>query len=103
MPIADIRHYVDLSQQGAETIAECLRILEVHRASIDQNITQLRGHLDLISSNNIFTHYDLEHRYSQAIEYTRRAIEFEPWSESLHRRKMILLAQSKQPNAALRQ
>jgi DNA-binding transcriptional MerR regulator len=41
MPIADIRRYVELAQQGDETILERLELLEEHRVSIDRKIEEL--------------------------------------------------------------
>ncbi len=55
MPIADIRRYVDLAQQGDETVAERLQILEEHKRSIECKIEELREHLLLIS--NKIQHY----------------------------------------------
>jgi DNA-binding transcriptional MerR regulator len=49
MPIAGIQRYVELAQQGDETVAERLRILEEHKLAIEQRIEMLREHLALIS------------------------------------------------------
>lgn len=48
-------------------------------------------------------YYELEGDYSRAVKYTQRAIELEPWSESLHRQMMRVLTRSNQRIAALRQ
>ncbi len=51
----------------------------------------------------LIAHYEREQDYPHAVQYAQRAIELEPWSELLHRQKMVLLARSNQRIAALRQ
>ncbi len=51
----------------------------------------------------LIAHYAREQDFPHAVQYAQRAIELEPWSESLHRQKMVLLARSSQRIAALRQ
>jgi len=51
----------------------------------------------------LIAHYGLRGDFPQAIQYTRQALELEPWSELLHRRLIGLLASSHQRIAAIRQ
>ncbi len=51
----------------------------------------------------LVAHYEQERDFPHAVRYAQRAIELEPWSELLHRQKMVLLARSNQRIAALRQ
>lgn len=55
MPIAEIKRYVQLAQQGNTTIAERLHLLEAHQAAIQHKIAELQEHLSVI--NNKITHY----------------------------------------------
>jgi DNA-binding SARP family transcriptional activator len=51
----------------------------------------------------LVTHFELAENTARALHFAQKAIELEPWSESLHRRKMLLFARDNQRNAALLQ
>jgi DNA-binding transcriptional MerR regulator len=55
MPIAEIKRYNDLAQQGESTVLERMAILEAHQAMVEQKIEELRVHLELIGSK--LSHY----------------------------------------------
>jgi DNA-binding transcriptional MerR regulator len=55
MPIANIKQYVDLAQQGDATVLERLQLLEEHKACIEERIEELRQHLAVI--NGKIEHY----------------------------------------------
>ena len=55
MPIAEIKHYVELSSSGDDTIVERLEILEAHQHAVERQIAELREHLVRIS--NKVAHY----------------------------------------------
>lgn len=50
MPIAQIKRYAELADQGDATLLERLELLEVHRAAVLQQIGQLTEHLGVISA-----------------------------------------------------
>lgn len=65
---------------------------------------QEKYHRDAMETlKRLVRHYELGQDYAQALPYIQRAIELEPWAESLHRTKMLLLVKSGQRCAALHQ
>jgi DNA-binding transcriptional MerR regulator len=42
MPVANIRRYVELAQQGDEAVVERLDLLEAHQAAVEQKIAHYR-------------------------------------------------------------
>jgi DNA-binding transcriptional MerR regulator len=60
MPIADIKRYVELAQDGNDTVAERLALLEAHQAAVEQKIDELHQHLAIISRK--IAHYRESHR-----------------------------------------
>ena len=48
MPIADIKRYVDLAEQGGSTIAERLDLLKEHRARIRSHLEEVTHYLSVI-------------------------------------------------------
>jgi DNA-binding transcriptional MerR regulator len=59
MPIAQIKRYTDLADQGDSTVFERLGILEAHQAIVECKIEELREHLTLISDK--IAHYRERH------------------------------------------
>jgi DNA-binding transcriptional MerR regulator len=55
MPLAEIRRYVELSQEGDCTIADRLELLETHRRAVEGRIAELHTHLKRISGK--IAHY----------------------------------------------
>ena len=49
MPIIGIKRYLELIQQGDETVVERLTLLEAHKAEVEQKIEALNQHLTFIS------------------------------------------------------
>ncbi len=60
-------------------------------------------HKEMEALKRLIIHYELQGDLSPAIQYARRALELEPWSESLHRSLIGLLAADHQRIAAIRQ
>lgn len=58
MPIADIRRYIELAQQGDHTVIERLYLLEDHQAMVEEKIAELQEHLAVIS-NKIAHYHDM--------------------------------------------
>jgi DNA-binding transcriptional MerR regulator len=54
MPIAEIKRYMDLAQQGDDTTAERLAIMEAHRAEVERQIEELCRHLELINNKIVY-------------------------------------------------
>lgn len=50
MSVAEIRSYVDLVEQGADTLAERRQVLAEHRKRVEQQIAELRSAVDLIDA-----------------------------------------------------
>lgn len=59
MPIAQIKRYTDLADQGDSTVLERLEILEAHQAAVERKIEELREHLALIGDK--IAHYREQH------------------------------------------
>ncbi|MFT3888376.1 MAG: MerR family transcriptional regulator [Arachnia sp.] len=57
MPIARMREYADLRDQGSATTAERLRMLEAHKAELRAQIARLRAH-DTALTSKIATYRD---------------------------------------------
>jgi DNA-binding transcriptional MerR regulator len=60
MPIRDIRRYVELARSGDGTEAERLAVLEEHRAAVQAQLDEVRGHLAFID-RKITTYKDKLH------------------------------------------
>jgi DNA-binding transcriptional MerR regulator len=71
MPIADIKRYVELANQGDSTVLERLELLEQHRELVEQKIEDLHHHLELIS--NKIAHY--HEYYRQQLEQQQSDID----------------------------
>ncbi|MBA2682147.1 MAG: MerR family transcriptional regulator [Ktedonobacteraceae bacterium] len=56
MPIRDVRRYVELSNQGEDTIAARLQLLKQHRDQVEEHLSEVEQHLSAI--NNKITHYE---------------------------------------------
>lgn len=64
--------------------------------------TRLRTHaLQLL--HTLARYHTAQGDLAQAMEYTRRILQWEPWHEEAHRQRMLLLAQNGQRSAALAQ
>ncbi|MBN1121192.1 MAG: MerR family transcriptional regulator [Anaerolineae bacterium] len=48
MPITDIKRYIELMQQGDDTVADRLNILRAHEAVVEQQMQELGKHLSFI-------------------------------------------------------
>jgi DNA-binding transcriptional MerR regulator len=57
MPIAKIKHYVDLYLKGDETISSRRQIMFGQQQSIERKITELQGYLEVIRSK--VEHYNI--------------------------------------------
>jgi DNA-binding transcriptional MerR regulator len=84
MPIANIRRYVELAQQGDATVLERLQLLEEHKACIEERIEELRQHLTLI--NNKIEHYRDSHRDRFQGQENERTAPQAALASSLHAR-----------------
>lgn len=59
MPIAEIKRYNDLAQQGEATVLERMQILAAHQEMVEQKIEELQTHLQLIRGK--IAHYKEMH------------------------------------------
>lgn len=57
MPIGGIKRYLELVQQGDETVAERLSLLKAHKADVEQKIEALNQHL-LFINDKIRQYYE---------------------------------------------
>jgi DNA-binding transcriptional MerR regulator len=60
MPIRDIRRYAELARSGDGTERERLAVLEEHRAAVQAQLDEVRGHLEFID-RKITTYKDRLH------------------------------------------
>lgn len=60
MPIRDIRRYAELARSGEGTERERLTLLEEHRAAVQAQLDEVRGHLEFID-RKITTYEDRLH------------------------------------------
>lgn len=84
MPIASIRRYVELAQQGDATILERLQLLEEHKACIEERIEELGQHLVVITSK--IEHYGDSYRDRFQGQENERATTQAALAPSLHAR-----------------
>jgi DNA-binding transcriptional MerR regulator len=60
MPIRDIRRYAELARSGDGNEEERLALLEAHRAAVETQLDEVRGHLEFID-RKITTYKDKLH------------------------------------------
>jgi DNA-binding transcriptional MerR regulator len=60
MPIAEIKRYTELAQQGESTTHERLALLEAHRAAVKKQLKEASRHLMMIE--NKIKHYQEHHK-----------------------------------------
>jgi predicted ATPase/DNA-binding SARP family transcriptional activator len=96
-----------LEQRFALYTGDFMRGLEVHNApAFEEWLRTQREHLLRLAlqvGERLADHYETTGQDSEGIAACRRLIELEPWQEGAHRRLILLLARSGQPEAALRQ